>query len=157
MCKTTIFLLGFETEQEDGGVLPAALSNGVAGASGHRVLRGEGKTERRLRGTQGRAHLGGERRQASWRRTAMATGGGPKWWRCFGVIPGTRCGGGASAWRGGAFRGVGYDRGGPGGGKQWPASSARRRSAADDFSARRKARRGAGRRRLEHTGGSGAA
>jgi hypothetical protein len=73
---------------------------------------------------KGMLTLEGKRRQATWRRTTMATSGGPRWWRCFSVIPGTRCGGGASARRGGTFRGVGYDR--------------RRKTSAGELSIRRR-------------------
>jgi hypothetical protein len=88
-----------------------------------------GETERRPRGSQGHAHLGRDSSRGWPAAVSMTTGGGPRWPRCSGMIPGTRCGGGASARRGGAFRGVGYDRGGPGGGKQGLASSAQRRTA----------------------------
>jgi hypothetical protein len=42
-------------------VLPAALSFGAAGAPGTGGSGESGKTERRLGGTQGRAHLGGKK------------------------------------------------------------------------------------------------
>jgi hypothetical protein len=79
-------------EQQEGGRRPWWRCSPALGALRVRL---RCRIERGVEGDlEGALTLVGKRGQASRRRIAMATGGGPRWWRCFGVIPGTRCGGG---------------------------------------------------------------